>query len=69
MMKDTKADQVAPKSRTLKEMKSDLSNKSLILRFAAVSVIGTIADYLSALCLAGVEAQEPGTLALLSPCL
>jgi putative flippase GtrA len=38
----------------MKEMKSDLSNKFLILRFAAVSVIGTIADYLSALFLASV---------------
>jgi len=35
-------------------MKSDLADKYLILRFAAVSVVGMIVDFLSALFLAGV---------------
>ncbi|MBT5861385.1 MAG: hypothetical protein HOH37_00565 [Gammaproteobacteria bacterium] len=50
-------------------MKSDLPRKSLIIRFAAVSVIGTIADYLSALRLTDIEVPEPGTLTRLSLCL
>lgn len=49
-----KAKQTTTKYRSIREMKSDLSNKYLILRFAGVSGIGTIADYLSALLLAGV---------------
>jgi len=53
----------------MKERKSDFSNKSLIIRFAAVSVIGAITDYLMALRLTGIEIPEPGTLTRLSLCL
>lgn len=53
----------------MKERESDFSNKSLIIRFAAVSVIGVIADYLSALRLTDIEVPEPGTLTRLSLCL
>ena len=53
-MDGRETEQVAATSRTAKEMKSDLADKYLILRFAAVSAIGTIADYLSALFLEGV---------------
>lgn len=53
-MKPEKIDQTAARPRTVKEMKSDLADKYLVLRFAAVSVFGMIADYALAVFLAGI---------------
>lgn len=53
-MKQDKTGQSTSRPRTVENMKSDLADKYLVLRFASVSVFGTIADYLLAVFLAEI---------------